>query len=1107
MQSIAQNIPSSAGGGVTTGVHYLSILNVHMNKKLRSARTAVFTILVMLICTFTLVAQTRTVSGVIKDDLGGPLPGASIIEKGTTNGAVTDADGKFSINVSSGATLVISFLGTKSQEITVTDAITTLDVVLESDIQALEEIVVIGYGTAKKSDLTGAVVSVTGDDLKKMPVSTVTESLTGRMAGVQVSSTEGSPDAEIRIRVRGGTSISQNNNPLYIVDGFPINSINDISQSDIQSVTVLKDASSTAIYGSRGANGVIIITTKGGNTDGKLTVNYNAFTGFKKIAKTMGVLSPEDYVKWQYEYAVLRGNMASYEDYFGAYQDMDLYGGLKGNDWQNQVYGQTGKVFSQDLSVRGGTTKFNYSLNYARFQEDAIMIGSDYERDNITVKMNSNPTDKIDIGFSLRYSKTEVNGGGANEQNERSSADSRLKHSISYAPIPIPGLVSDADDTNEQLTGDLTNPIRATYDNNRFQKRSNYNIGGSFGWKIIDNLKLKIEGGLDSYNLSDYRFYGTTTYYVKNTGVGTNLPAAVMADGESFRLRNTNTLSYDFKGLINSSNHHITALLGQEILTTQANQNTSTIHGFPSFFGSDEAFRLTTQGTPISVAKFYSPDDKLLSFFARVNYDFKGRYLLDAVYRADGSSKFLGNNIWGYFPSVSAGWKVSEEGFMSSASNWVNSLKLRASYGAVGNNNIPTGQTFQFFVPGSGTSLTWANNINSFWAASSTMANPDLKWETTTTANIGLDFGLLKSRLTGTVEVYNNTTKDLLVRFPTTGTGYDDQFRNMGETRNQGLELSLTYAAIDKEKYGLNISMNTSFNRNEILSLGSLSEIIAGTNSNWASTQIGSDFQVKVGNSLGAMYGYLNDGRYEVDDFESYDPGTDRWTLKDGVADASVVVGTAGNPRPGMMKLKDVTGNGLVDGEDQRVIGNVNPKHSGGFLINGYAYGFDFTAAFSYSYGNSVYNANKIEYTTANLNTQYRNLIDDMADGKRWTNINAAGQLVTDATELAALNATTTMWSPYMSRYVFSDWAVEDGSFLRLNTLTVGYTLPSDLTSKAKIKNLRVYATGYNVFIITKYSGFDPEVSTRRNTPYTPGVDYSAYPRSKQIVFGLNFNF
>ncbi|MBX2966319.1 MAG: TonB-dependent receptor [Cyclobacteriaceae bacterium] len=1073
-------------------------------------RTIAMAIVLLLLYAPDLMAQSRTITGTVKSD-GEVLPGVSVMEKGTTNGTVTDSDGKFTISVSANATLVFSFVGMTPQEVIVGNQ-TSIDVNMITDISQLEEVVVIGYGTVKKSDLTGSVVSVGGDDLKKMPVATVTETLTGRMAGVHVSSSEGSPDAEIRIRVRGGTSLSQDNNPLYIVDGFPIESINDISPSDIESITILKDASSTAIYGSRGANGVVIITTKGGTSDGKVAVSYNAFAGFKRIAKTLDVLAPDDYVKWQYEYAMLRDNLDSYERYFGTYEDIGLYNGLKGNDWQRQVYGRTGTVFSNDLSVRGGDSKFNYSLNYARFQEKAIMIGSDFKRDNITVKLNNKPNNKIDIGFSLRYSATEVNGGGANEQNERSSTDSRLKHSVSYAPLHIPGLVVDSDDTNEQLAGDLTNPIRATWDNNRYQERNNFNIGGSFGWKIIDNLRLKVEGGIDTYNTLDYRFYGLTTYYSKNQGE--NAPAVVMADGKSTRLRNTNTLGYDFKDIIQNSDHRLNVLLGHEVLVNRFNRLTSTIHGFDEFYDSDAAFRLTAQGSPVSVDNFYAPDDKLLSFFARVNYDFKGRYLLDAVYRADGSSKFLGNNIWGYFPSISAGWKVSEEGFMQDAGGWLNSLKLRASIGAVGNNNIPTGQTFQFFESGTGASLTWVNGVNTFWAASRTMANPDLKWETTVTTNIGLDFGLLQNRITGTLELYKNLTKDLLVRFPTTGTGYIDQFRNMGETENKGVELSLTYAAIDREKYGLNFTFNTAVNRNVILSLGSLDEIIAGTNSNWASTQIGSDYQVRVGNSIGAMYGYVNDGRYEVSDFDGYNAGTDRWILKEGVADASGVSGTVGTARPGMMKLKDISGpdgvpDGIVDAYDQKVIGNFQPKHTGGFVINGYAYGFDLTAAFNYSYGNDVYNANKIEYTTANQNNQYRNLVDIMADGNRWTNINAAGELVTDMSELTALNANTTMWSPYMNRYVFSDWAVEDGSFLRLNTLTLGYTFPSDLTSKARIKNFRVYATGYNVFLWTNsnYTGFDPEVSTRRNTPYTPGVDYSAYPRSRQIVFGLNFNF
>jgi TonB-dependent starch-binding outer membrane protein SusC len=1044
-------------------------------------------------------AQKRTVSGQVKDDTGSALPGVSVLEKGTSNGAVTDVEGKFTISVNENATLAISFIGMEPQEVAVGNR-NSIDVTLKTDVTQLEEVVVIGYGTAKKSDLTGSVVSVTGDDLKKVPVSTVAESLTGRMAGVQVSSTEGSPDAEIRIRVRGGGSITQNNSPLLIVDGFPVNSINDITPSDIKSIDVLKDASSTAIYGSRGANGVIIITTKTGRAD-KLTVSYNSFFAAKKIAKTMDVLEPEDYAKWQYEYAMLKDDLPSYQTYFGSFQDLDLYANKKGNNWQKQVYGRTGQVFSNDISIRGGSDKFNYSANYARYNERAIMVGSGYNRDNITLKVNNKPHENIDLAFSLRYSNTKIGGSGANEQNEVSSADSRLKHSIGYTPLPIPGLTKD--DTNEQSASDLVNPLLATADNDRDQQRKNYNLAGSFTWRPIENLEWRTDFGLDSYNYLDNRFYGLTTYYTSNVPSAENQrhPAVVLNNRNEERFRNTNTVSYNFKKLLGGE-HNARLLVGQELIKSEVSQLTSVVHGFPTLFTSNQAFKLTTQGVAQSTDNNYSPDDKLLSFFGRVNYDFKGKYLLSATYRADGSSRFLGSNRWGYFPSAAAAWKISDEQFMQGMQDLVNFLKLRVSYGAAGNNNIPTGQTVQSFQSSSN---TWIDGFNNYWSASKVLANPDLKWETTTTRDIGIDFGLLKSRLTGTFDAYLNNTTDLLIAFPVSGTGYDTQYRNIGETENRGLEASLSYAAIDKKDYGLSFSVNMSFNRGKVKSLGELDEIIGeGTTSGWASTAIGYDYKVSTGNPIGLMYGYRSDGRYEVSDF-NYDANTATYTLKDGVADDTQIVGAAA---PGKMKLKDLNGDGLVTTDDREIIGNANPKHTGGLIINGYAYGFDLTAAFSYSYGNKIYNANKIEFTSSTTNTQYRNLFSDQADGTRWTNIDpATGALVTDPTALTSLNANTTMWSPYMSRYVFSDWAVEDGSFLRLNTLSLGYTLPSSITSRMHINSLRFYVTGYNLFVLTNYTGFDPEVSTRRKTALTPGVDYSAYPRSRQLTVGLNLNF
>lgn len=1050
-------------------------------------------------------AQTVTLEGTVKDAAGLSLPGVNVLEKGTKNGTSTDFDGRYKLKLTNPkAVISFSFIGFTTKEVPASGK-TKLDVSLNEDANNLNEVVVIGYGTAKKGDLTGAVSTISGNDLKKVPVANVAEALTGRIAGVQVMSAEGSPDADIRIRVRGGGSLTQDASPLIIVDGFPINSMNDISSSDIETMTVLKDAASTAIYGSRGANGVILITTKSGK-DGKIAVNFNMFYGMKTMANEIDVLSPEDYTKWQYEYAMLSqtgtkvpSDPNSYTKYFGNWQDHDMYNGLKGNDWQKQIFGRRGEVQSRDLGIRGGTDKLNYNFNYAHYDEKAIMLGSNYKRNNLALALKSKLSDKIDVGFTVRYSDTEIDGGGVNEQNEKSSSDSRMRTIVGYAPIPVSGLTSD--DVSGDGTDVLINPLKSISDNNRQQFRKNFNMLGSFGWELVDNLKLKVDFGLDNYNSLDYRYYGRTTYYVANTPASTlqGKPAMIITDGKERRFRNANTLNYDFKKIM-GENHHLTALIGEESINYEVNTVTSTIHGYPSFFDFNQAKSLTSQGTPQAVDNYYNPDDRLLSFFGRANYDYKNRYILSATFRADGSSKFLSQNRWGYFPAFAVGWKISEESFLKGKS-WLDLLKLRASYGEAGNNNIPVGQQTQIFqsIP-----TAWINGVTSVWAIPKTMPNPDLKWETTVTQNVGLDFGFFKNRLSGNFDVYKNITSDLLINFPVPGSGYEYQYRNMGETQNTGFEATINVVAIEKAKYGLNFSFNMGMNKNRINSLGVMNNFGAATG--WASSQIGDDYLIAVGSSLGTMYGYKNDGRYEVSDFD-YVGG--KYVLKTGVTPtATTLVGDGSSIKPGDMKLKDVNGDGVVDLKDKTIIGNYNPKSTGGFVINGNAYGFDLMAAFNWSIGNDVYNADKIEFSTATASGQYKNLNSTMADGKRWTNLDpVSGQLVTDPDALAALNANTTMWSPYMRNAIFTDWAVEDGSFLRLNTLTLGYTTPEMFTSKLGISKLRFYMTASNVFVWTNYSGSDPEVSTKRKNPLTPGVDSSPYPRSRQMVFGMNLNF
>ena len=1068
-------------------------------KKLRFVLTLAFALFAMGIS-----AQTKVT---VVDATGEPLIGASVIEKGTQNGGITDFDGNFTINLKgSGHIVIVSYIGMKTKEINVSGK-SQVNVTLEDDATTLNDVVVIGYGSVKKKDLTGSVSTVNSETLQAVPVANASEALTGKMPGVQITTTEGSPDAEVKIRVRGGGSITQSNDPLYIVDGFPVESISDIPSNDIEDITVLKDASSTAIYGSRGANGVILVTTKSGK-EGKTKVSYNAYYSWKKIAKKIDVLSAKDYATWQYELAMLKNNndpskISSYTDFFGNYQDLDLYDNIPTNDWQDLVYGRTGHTFNHNININGGSETIKYAFSYAHMNDKAIQIGSSYKRDNFSLKLNTKPSKTTTLDFQARYSDTDIYGGGAQDATGVYDSDRRLRYAVIYTPIPLKNLDPSAGSDGDEELGNLYNPIQAQNDNDQEKERKNLNIAGAFGWEVYPDLKLRTEFGYDDYNNYDKRYWGLTTYYIKNvpTSGNQNKPAIRLTSTSRHRFRNTNTVNYDFKKLLNSEDHSLNIMAGHEYVITKQHINTDESHGFPVDFDASTAWKLSSQGVPFSIDDAYSADDKLLSFFGRLNYNFKDRYLLSATFRADASSKFSKENRWGYFPSVALAWRISSEPFMQGTEKWLDDLKLRVSYGTAGNNNIPVGQLVQTY---SASSTAWVNGIGSYWAPSKTMANPDLKWETTITRNIGLDFTLFGGKLNGTIEAYLNTTKDLLIQFPTGGTGYDNQYRNMGETENKGIEFSFTWHAVNQKNWGIDISGNIGLNKNKVKSLGVMNDF--GWNSNWASTEIGNDYWISVGNPLGQVIGFRLDGngRYEVSDFSGYNE-KEGWILKEGVADASAIVGTI---RPGSLKLRDLDGDGAVTYEkDTEVLGDVNPSAFGGFTLAGHAYGFDLSAAFNFSLGNKEYNANKIEFTSTSK-YQYRSMSTEMEAGSRWTNLDPnTGLISNDPTRLAELNANTTMWSPYMARMVLTDWALENASFLRLNTLSLGYTIPASLTKKAGLSSLRFYVTAYNVFTITGYSGTDPESDCYRRTALTPNVDHSGYPRSRQFVVGLNLNF
>ena len=1042
----------------------------------------------------------NTIKGIVTDENGEPLIGAGVMVEGTTIGTITGIDGDYVLSVPADAVnLVFSFIGLADQTVAINGQ-SEINVVLKADQTFLDEVVVVGYATVKRRDLLGSVSSVGSDKLAEQPVTTVSQALSGKMAGVSVVTTEGDPDADIKIRVRGGGSITQDSSPLYIVDGFPVESINDIPSSEIQSIDVLKDAFSTAIYGSRGANGVVIVTTKSAEKGQKISVKFNTYWGLKTMANKGAIqaMDADNYVKFQYELGVIRDNLSSYYNpYFGNFEDIDLYKGMATNDWIKAVFGKTGSTFSADLSVSGSSESVNWTIGYAHMGDKAIMAGSTYSRDNLSFKGNFKTSAHTSIDANVRYSRTNVRGGGANGIKDTGSTagNGRLKHAVSYTPIPIASTIQGVDE--EQDYGDNAPPLLSVADNDSRRIRVTFNANAAFNWEIVDNLRLKIEGGLEKYTQTDDRFYGMTTYYVANNS--TDKTGVSNQHKEAFRTkyRNTNTLNYDFANIL-GEDHNLSILAGQELTITQSNLVTLMVDGLNASYDAPMAWSFLSSGKPASTNNYYDPDDKLLSFFGRVNYDYKHRYSIGATLRADGSSKFSRGNRWGLFPSAAASWTISNEPWMDASHGWLDQLKLRYSFGTAGNNNIPSGQLVKQY---SSTVTAWISQSGNYWMAGKIMNNPDLTWETTYTHNIGLDFSFFQSRLSGSIELYQNDTKNLLINFPITGSGYDSQYRNLGSTRNRGVELTLNAPIVSKKDFSLNIGGNIAYNRNRVTDLGGLQRITA--QSYWASTEIGDDYVVEVGQPMGNMYGFKSDGMYSPDDFTW---NGSKWVLNEGVVDASAIVG-ASYMLPGAPKYKDITGDGKVTVADRTIIGNASPDFTGGFNLSGFVHGFDFSANFNFMIGNEVYNANKVEFTSSRKFSN-RNLQNIMDVDKRWTNIDwTTGEMISDPDQLKAVNKGKTMWAPFVGNAIFSDWAVEDASFLRLQSVTLGYTLPESLTQKIYLRRVRVYVTGTNLFCLTKYSGYDPEVDTRRATPLTPGVDYSAYPKSIGFVAGLNLTF
>lgn len=724
-----------------------------MSGNLKQIRIALVSIMLF----FAASLSAQTVKGTVIDNTGEPVIGASVFEQGVqSNGVATDIDGNFTLTLKGNSKkLKISYIGMKTQIVNVAGK-STVSVKLEDESNSLNDVVVIGYGTVKKKDLTGSVSSISAKDIANVPVSNVSEAMTGKLAGVNITTTEGSPDADVKIRVRGGGSISQDNSPLYIVDGFPVSSISDIAPSEIATIDVLKDASSTAIYGARGANGVIIITTKSGS-EGKTQVNFNASYSWKKVTKFVKTMDPYNYAMYQYEINPTTGE-------YGNFEDLDIWKSKEGTDYQDELFGRTAHQYQYNVNVSGGTKDMKYSVSYARNDENSIMLGSGYTKDNINAKINANLNKWLSMDFNARFANTKINGiSGGQDTNAGGATNGIVAQVITYRPVEPINASGDDDDEENQLSNDRTplQRINATYKKQiRFQQ--NYNAG--LNWKPFKGWTVRSEFGFgwkyyDTYDIQG----GDATRSTKVTGAEQGKPVAEFTYDKTKTWRNANTITYDNKKLFGGRDH-INVMIGQEWSSEEGQIHAITAGNYLASMLPTEIKANMQAGETLMNKTTIDIPDHLLSFFGRFNYTLADKYLATVTLRADGSSKFAKGHRWGYFPSVALAWRISDEAFMKSTQNWLSNLKLRLSYGTAGNNRIKSGLTTLSYVANGASDKVpfFGEDRVSLLKSNGYLSNPNLKWETTITRNIGIDYGFFRGRINGTLDFYWNTTKDLL---------------------------------------------------------------------------------------------------------------------------------------------------------------------------------------------------------------------------------------------------------------------------------------------------------------------------------------------------------
>lgn len=1002
-------------------------------------------IIIPLVLSTSLAFSQQAINGVVKDESGSGLPGATVVIKGTNAYALSDPNGKFSLTATKALpiTVSISSVGFKTQEIEIYELNDEpLEVQLQND-NLLDEVVVVGYGEQKRSELTGAIASVP-ETILKQPISSVDRALQGAVAGVQVTQTSGQPGGGVSIRIRGGSSIQGGNEPLYVIDGFPVyndapdagtisgaevNPLSAINPSDIESIDILKDASATAIYGSRGANGVVIITTKKGKAE-QAQVSYEATYGVQSLRRKIDVLNAKQFASLRND-ALYDTNPSLGHFQYLSQEEIDQLG--EGTDWQDEAF-RDAPTQNHQLSFTGGTQKTRYAITGGYFDQEGIIRNTDFKRLSARINLETKSSERLTFGLNFTGSSTKAN-----------VAPSGIV--LALLTMPPTATIYEPDGSytlRNPFENIFSNPI-ASLNEQTNQTSTRRALGTAYAeYELVEGLSLKVLFGTDIADTRENSYIPKTIY----EGTATNGQASIGVLSSNSWL-NENTLNYTRE----FGRHSVNALVG---FTQQEYTRDIVRTGSQQFVSDDVAYNSLQSGaTPTTP---YSDNTRwaLLSYLARVNYNLDHKYFFTASVRADGSSRFGKNNKWGYFPSAAISWKVSSEDFFQPLLGSVSDLKIRASYGATGNQEIGQYQSLSTLTNVS--YLIGDVLVNGF--TPSRIANNNLGWETTNQFDAGIDAALFNNRVAITLDGYYKRTKDLLlsVEIPWT-TGQSTSLQNYGSVENRGLELGVRTTNLEGD-LTWNTTLNVSFNRNKVVSIGD------GASDSY----ITGNYLVKVGEPLGTFYGTVTDGILQAGEEST----------------KGVYTGNA-TPKPGDRLYRDISGDGrFTTALDRAIIGNAQPDYIFGITNNFNWKGFDLSIFFQGVQGNKILNDN---VRTLELFNGQQNAAGSALD--RWTESNPS---------------VTTPRAKLDPAPVFSNRLVEDGSFVRLKNISLGYTLPKHVIEKLKLSNIRVFVIGQNLITWTNYSGFDPEVTSGNNTTQQ-GTDAGIYPVSRTVSAGLSVIF